>query len=181
MTRRQPEDYRWNFLLFDETILRKHFTEREPGRMIDFIVIHHMAMVGQGDGKANDVVYRAWQTRPASAHYGIDGEYVRQFVWDKDIAWACGNWRANERSISIEHANETGKPRWTVSDETWHHGARLVAHLCKVYKLGRPTANRTVKRHRDTCNGCTECPGPYLGDKIFSQYVARAAAVYDRL
>lgn len=178
--RRTPAEYDWDKLQFDETILTKHFTEGDH-RIIKFVAVHHMAMVGTGNGAALDAVYRTWQVRPASAHYGIDGIYVRQFVWDRDIAWAVGNWTNNVKSISIEHANSTGKPGWMVAWRTWRRGARLVAHLHKTYDLGRPERDVTVRRHRDCCSRCTECPGPYLGGVIWKWYCKRAGRVYDKI
>lgn len=179
MVRRRPEEYDWERLEFDETILTKHFTAHGSPRQIEFVAIHHMASVGYGNGSANDGAYRTWQSRQASAHYGVDGKHVRQFVWDKDVAWSLGNWPANTKSISIEHANASGAPSWKVSAATMLTGARLVAHLHKLYGLGRPVKDRTVRRHRDFTS--TACPGPYLGGTEWSDYVAEAQRVYDSL
>lgn len=180
--RRTPEQYVWERLEFDTTILPadpQRFTKHDAPREIDFIAVHHMTIIGDGDGQANDACMRTWRTRKASAHYGIDGPHVRQFVWDKDVAWALGHWPSNVKSISIEHANATGSPTWRVSDETMRTGAALVAHLCKAYGIGRPEAGTTVRRHRDFIE--TACPGPYLGGSHFAEYVAEAQRVYDAI
>lgn len=176
MTRRTIEQYNWPTLEFDETLLRVHFTS-QSSKIVKAIVVHHMAMVGTGDGKALDAIYRTWQVRPASAHYGVDGKYVRQYVWDRDRAWATGNRTANATTISIEHANSTGKPTWKVSDQTMKTGARLVAQLHWVYRLGRPIAGKTLHKHKDYVG--TECPGPYLGGTHWDEYVKLAQADYD--
>lgn len=184
MTRRAPEDYNWRELEFDETILadipgypRRH-TSRN-GMRIQFVVIHHMAMRGNGSGSANDACVRTWRSRQASANYGVDGKHVRQFVWDSDASWNAGNLTANKRSIGIEHANSTAGPKWLVSEATWRTGAKLVGFLCWKYDIGRPKAGTTVRRHRDFMG--TACPGPFLGGTNYDEYVAEAARVYDKL
>lgn len=184
--RREPAEYNWRRLQFDETVLSEipGYPRRSSPRgnqQVQYVVVHHMAMIGKGDGKANDACVVAWRRRQASAHYGVDGVYVRQFVWDRDSAWAVGNLTANRRSISIEHANSTRGPTWMVSLRTWRRGARLAGTLCWVYGLGVPEAGVTIRRHRDACGGCTECPGPYLGKVIWLAYVRRARKVYQRL
>src|SRR5690554_6920800 len=109
MARRTPAQYNWSAVQFDERILRKHFTA--PRRQkIAFVVAHHSTIVGKGTGSANDTMYNVWQSREASAHYGVDGDYVMQFVWDSNAAWAVGNTTGNHAGISIEHANATAGP-----------------------------------------------------------------------
>lgn len=177
MTRRSRSDYNWDKLQFDETILRKHFTAPRRGK-IKFVVAHHMTIKGSGNGAANDACFNVWQSRPASAHYGVDGDYVRQFVWDGNAAWATANTTGNHSGISIEHANSTVGPSWKIADETWKTGARLAAHLHKAYGLGRPVSGKTLRRHRDFFP--TACPGPYF-DSIWSDYVREAQRVYDQI
>lgn len=176
MTRRKPSEYNWPKLEFDETILTKHFT-KQASKNVKFIVVHHMTIIGDGKGKALDGCWNTWQTRQASAHYGVDGLLVRQYVWDKDYAWATGSTGGNRDGISIEHANSTGGPDWKVSDDTWKTGAKLAARLHLVYGLGRPVKDKTLRKHGSFI--ATGCPGPYLGDKIWSKYVAEAQRVYD--
>lgn len=178
MTRRTPEQYRWDKIEFDETILTKHFT-KQASKDVKFIVVHHSTVIGKGDGRANDALYRIWQTRKASAHYGVDGRYVRQLVWDKDYAWATGSYTGNKYGISIEHANSTAGPKWLVSEETILTGARLVAHLHLFYRLGRPVSGKTLRRHKEFVS--TACPGPYLGGTEWGEYVEQCQKFYDTL
>lgn len=182
MVRRSPEEYNFSKLEFDQTILKKHFT---PGRRkkLKRVVIHHMTIRGTGSGSALTACYTTWQNRAASAHYGVDGKHIRQFVWDGNTAWATGNSTANHESISIEHANSTTSPNWTISDTTWKNGAKLAAYIHAVYKLGRPTSNAkgtsgTLVKHKTFAS--TACPGPYM-DKIWGDYVAEAQRVYDNI
>ena len=181
MTRRTPAQYDWPKLQFDETILTKHFTRPRRGK-IKFVVAHHMTIVGKGNGSALDACYRTWQTRQASAQYGVDGKYVRQFVWDSDAAWATGNTSGNHEGISIEHANSSVSG-WLISETTWKNGAKLAAYLHWHYKLGRPTSKNngksgTLRKHSSFTS--TACPGPYM-DKIWNKYVAEAQRVYDSI
>ena len=184
MTRRTPSQYDWANCLFDDTRLGissgtgiRHYTS--PRRdQIRFIVAHHMTIIGDGTGKALNGCWNTWQNRQASAHYGVEENLVRQYVSDNDAAWACANTYGNHAGISIEHANSTGASAWKVSDTTWKTGARLAAHLHKLYDLGRPVKNVTLRRHHDFY--ATACPGPYL-DTIWSQYVAEAQRVYDSI
>lgn len=182
MTRRTVAQYNWERLEFDEMILGKHITSPRQQK-IAFVIVHHMTVVGTGTGSANDACYNIWQTRQASAHYGVDGPDVTQFVWDNDAAWATGDYVGNNAGISIEHANSQAAPGWQVSGETWTNGAKLAAYLHKAYGLGRPTSNGngsagTLRMHRSFF--ATECPGPYI-QSIWSSYVAHAQKVYDQI
>jgi len=182
MTRRTPAQYDWDKLLFDETILTRHFTP-QSSKDVKFIVVHHMVIKDRdkNDDDALDTCYNIWQTRRASAQYGVDNQFIRQFVWDKDSAWATGNGDGNRFGISIEHVNETLDQAGTendylVSQETWQNGARLAAYLHRAYGMGRPVKDKTLRKHKSFTK--TACPGPYF-DKIWNEYVAFSQAVYD--
>lgn len=179
MTRRTPTQYNWPTLEFDETILTKHITAPRRER-IQFVVIHHMTVPGKDTAtNALDACYNIWQTRVASAHYGVQGAQVRQYVWDSNAAWATANVHGNHAGISIEHTNLTLGPAWEVSNKTWKTGAKLAAHLHLVYRLGRPVKGKTVRRHLDFFP--TGCPGPFLGDVVYDAYVKEAQRVYDEI
>ena len=172
------KEYNWEKLKFDTKILSKHFTQMSK-RQIKFVVVHHMAIVGNGKGSALETCYNTWQTREASAHYGVDGNLITQFVWDKDYAWATGNNEGNLHGISIEHANSSSGPDWKVSEETWKTGAKLAAYIHLIYKLGRPVKDKTLRKHSSF--KATACPGPYLGKEIWDEYVKEAQRVYDNI
>ena len=183
MTRRTPKDYNWKRLEFDETILTKHFTKGRLGSKIKFVVVHHMTIIGTGDGRANDKCYKVWQSRKASAHYGVDGSFVRQFVWDSNYAWATGNVVGNRSGVSIEHANMSAAPKWEVSPSTRATAAKLSAHLHYIHGLGRPTSTKggkggTLRKHSSF--KATACPGPYF-DKVWEAYVKDVQDEYDAL
>jgi endonuclease/exonuclease/phosphatase (EEP) superfamily protein YafD len=177
-TRRKPNEYNWSNLEFDARPL-PNLSKRSSARRdkIRFIVVHHMTIVGKGDGSANTACINTWKSREASAHYGVDGVNVAQFVWDNLAAWATATTSGNHGGISIEHANSKGKPSWEVSDDTWRTGAKLVAYLCLKYKLGRPKAGTNLRQHSNFF--ATSCAGPYLGSKIWKAYEKEAQRVYD--
>lgn len=177
MVRRTPSEYDWSKQEFDERILTKHITSPRRSK-VAFIVAHHMTVLGDGKGKANDACYSIWQTREASAHYGVDGSHVMQFVWDNNAAWATANTTGNHAGISIEHANSTIGPKWEISETTWKTGAKLAAYLHVTHKLGRPVAGTTLRRHSDFF--ATSCPGPFMAS-IWNKYVKEAQRVYDSI
>lgn len=184
MTRRSPEQYNFDKLEFDETIIPKNFTP--ANRKPEGFVVHHMMVLNRDINRpdALDACYDIWvnQGREASAHYGVDGPFIRQYVYDKDIAWANADADANRRFIAVEHANMTLDETGTVNDykvaeDTWKNGAKLIAYGHKLYDMARPSSN-TIHRHHDFSN--TSCPGPYI-DRIFGAYISYCQKVYDAI
>lgn len=184
MTRRNVAQYNWDKMEFDETIIPKNFTP--ANRKPKGFVIHHMIVLNRNINApdALDACWDIWvrQGREASAHYGVDGRFVRQYVWDKDIAWANANAQANQDYIAVEHANMTldqsgTQNDYVVDEETWKNGAKLMAYGHKLYGMGRPSS-KTIHRHHDF--SATACPGPFM-DKIYPKYIAHAADVYDAI
>lgn len=166
----------WDTIDADEVrILSRHFSKGRGGHRVEFIGVHHNA----GNLSIADC-YNVWQNREASAHYQVDGNgRIGQLVWDKDTAWALGNFNANQRSINIEHANNTGAAGgWTVSEPTLDNGAHLVAALCKFYKLGRPVWGKNVRPHSQISP--TACPGA-IGGAQRDHYMERAQYWYDQM
>lgn len=185
MTRRTQSQYDWEKVLFDETIIPNNGKNYNTGRSanIEFITVHHMMIQDRDLSRpdALDACWRTWVTegREASAHYGVEDHFVRQFVNDVDTAWANGNAWANARTIAIEHANSGLAPNYPVSTNTWKTGARLVAYLCKAYKLGRPAWGKNVRKHNDF--SATGCPGPFMTSILATQYIQEAQRVYDAI
>lgn len=178
LVRRQPEDYNFKTMDFDERILpsvpdRTTYPRRQK---IQFVVIHHMAMRGVGESAITSCL-NTWRTREASAHYCVADQFIAQAVWDNHEAWATANSLGNQAGISIEHANSTGGPTWQISAKTLITGAKLVAGLHVFHKLGRPVWGKTLFQHNHFYN--TACAGPYLGHDILPQYVAEAQHQYD--
>lgn len=150
--------------------LDKHYT---PGRVgIQKVVLHY----NDGDLSVGGC-YSVWQTRAASAHYQVESSgRVGQLVHDGDTAWAVGNWYWNQRTISIEHANQGN---W-ITDACLESGAHLTAAICKYYKLGRPNWGTNVIGHSDIVS--TSCPGPLkVGGPRHDAYMRRAQEWYDAM
>lgn len=180
--RRSVSQYNFPKLEFDETLLSKHYSPLKS-RRIDYVVVHHMTIVGKDDStSALTACYNVWQSRQASAHYGVQGGSIRQYVYDKDFAWATGSNAGNLHGISIEHANSTGANKWLVSNQTVLTGAKLAAWIHVVYGLGRPKSDAngktgTLRQHEAFTS--TACPGPYLGGTQWAAYVKEAQKQYD--
>ena len=166
----------WETVDADEVrILSKHFSQGRGGHKVEFIGIHHNA-----GNLSIQQTYNVWQNRPASAHYQVDiNGRIGQLVWDRDTAWALGNFNMNQRSINIEHANNTGSAGgWTISEATLENGAHLVAALCKAFNLGRPVWGQNVRPHSQISP--TACPGA-IGGTQRDAYMARAQYWYDQM
>lgn len=139
-------------------------TNGRGGKKIEKIFVHHMA--GNLTVKQCGNVFR---NRPASAHYGINGNAIGQYVDEKNTAWHCGNFNWNQRSIGIELANSTGaKGGWKVADSTINTAIRLIADVCKRNGISKLVYTGDMKgnlcMHRWVAS--TACPGPYLSKQF---------------
>lgn len=144
-------------------------TTGRGGKKIDKIFLHHMA--GSLTVKQCGNVFA---TRAASAHYGVNGSQIGQYVDEKDTAWHCGNFAYNQRSIGIELANDGGaSAKWHVSDKTIATAIKLIADICK--RNGIEKLKFTGDLSGNLCMHCycasTACPGPYMKTKF--KYIAK--------
>ena len=92
------------------------------------ITIHHMAGNLSVETCAN--VFQG--TRQASSNYGIgsDGR-IGLYVDEGDRAWTSSS-RANDgQAVTIEVANNSGAPNWTVSDKAYAALIDLCVDICK--------------------------------------------------
>ena len=104
-----------------------HRSSGRGGNKIDKIFVHHMA--GNLSVRQCGNVF---DSRPASAHYGINGNTIGQYVDEKDTSWHCGNFRYNQRSIGIELANDGGaSSHWHVCSTTIKNGIKLISEIDK--------------------------------------------------
>jgi hypothetical protein len=133
-----------------------HYTAGRSGATINKIVIHHAATTNF------DSMPGVWQTRQASAHYGIGqkGE-IRAYVDEANVAWHAGNWEANLTSIGIEHTNATGDPTWNVNQATIDASAKLCADIAKRHGLGQLVPYKNLFPHSQFT--ATACPGVLAG------------------
>ena len=173
----------------------KHYTPGRAGQKIQFITRHHLMYIGEGEA----VVDGIWNHRPASAHHviGPTGRWV-QTVYDNDTAWANASQWANQRTIAIEHSNNTGRSHgsdfhpdsWNISEETIISGARVAAAYCLYFNLGRPVYGKNIRDHFEfTATGCpVHLSGPKVSNgfggragKYHQQWMDEAQRFYDEL
>lgn len=143
--------------------LSPHYDSR-GGKKITDITIHHMA--------GNLSVYQCgdvFQSRPASSNYGIDTQgRVGLYVDEKNASWANSNFASNQRSITIELANDRTGGNWHVSDTAINKCIQLCVDICRrngIRKLtftGNTNGNLTAHRMFTA----TACPGDYLYSKF---------------
>lgn len=137
---------------------------------IDTITIHHMA--GNLSVETCGKVFQNPKKR-GSSNYGIgtDGR-IAVYVEEENRAWTSSNGVNDHRAITIEVANNTGDPYWTVSDKAMESLIKLVADICsrnKITKLIWSNSREDRVNHRNGSNmtvhrdfAATLCPGPYL-------------------
>lgn len=184
MAKRTPEQYNWEKLEFNENLLPDTlFTYGRGGQRIEYFTVHHMIILDAGT--KNDSPLQACKNvwlrgRMASAHYGVSGDFVDQYVWDDNTAWSNASVYSNQRSISVEHANKTlDEPGWEndylIDEKTFFTGARLIAHGHHLYNL-KPQFGVTVRKHSEFT--ATACPGPYF-DRNFRRYFDLMHDIYN--
>lgn len=134
------------------------------GYRISDITIHHMA-----GNLTVEQCGQVFQTRPASSNYGIDSSgRVGLYVDEKFASWANGNLTSNQRSVTIELANDKIGGNWHVSDTAINKCIELCVDICRrngIAKLnftGNANGNLTMHRYFMA----TACPGDYLASKF---------------
>lgn len=142
-----------------------NFTSGRQGSDIWGIVIHHAASTSL------ESVGQVFSTpgRMGSAHYGVKGTNIHQYVLEEDGAWHAGDYWANMGTIGIETVNSTGAPNWRVDDATFNTLVKLVADIAKRNNLGKLKFDPdgycpNLSAHRNWAP--TQCPGDYLYSKM---------------
>ena len=151
-----------------------NYTRGRGGYNVNGIVIHHAVTTDI------NVIGRVFEQygRGGSAHYGVGGREVHQYVDEIDTAWHCSNWWGNQNTIGIETVNSALGGDYPVSDETLETLCQLVADIARRYNLGRLYINPSedcpkLSGHRDWQGAATACPGDYLYARL--QYIADRA------
>lgn len=129
------------------------------------ITPHHMACQWSAERCAQSFQVSG---RMASANYciGSDGTIVCN-VDEENRAWTSSNYYNDCQSITIEVANETCAPNWTISSKAWNALVNLCVDICKRYGFRlnyTGNANGSLTEHR--MFAATSCPGPYLHSKM---------------
>ena len=139
-----------------------HYNTRE--HKIDTITIHHMAGNLSLQACCDSV-----QNRDGSCNYCIDSDgKIGVMIDEKYRAWTSSNRDNDMRAVTIEVANNSGDPNWTVSDKAMKSLINLCVDICKrngIKKLnytGDTKGNMTMHKWF----WATGCPGPYLSGKF---------------
>ena len=149
-----------------------NYTKISPNRTVmtnkkvTKITIHHMA--GKGTVKQCGDIF-ANPAREASSNYAIDNNCkIGMYVEEKDRAWTSSNWDNDSQAVTIEVANDTLAPNWTVSDKVYAKLIDLCVDICK--RNGIKKLNYTGDKTGNLTMHCffapTACPGPYLKPKF---------------
>lgn len=131
------------------------------------IILHWMAIGSITDEQAMLAACGVAFNNPkrgASAHFGIAGTEVHQYVNEEDTAWHASNILTNRSSIGIEHA---GGPSLQLSDQTYETSAELIAHLSRTWDI--PLDKEHIKLHREVFLARTACPGNLDRDRIIAR------------
>jgi len=108
-------------------------------------------------------------SRKASSNYGVgtDGR-IGLYVDEKNRAWTSSSSDNDNMAVTIEVANNSGAPDWTVSDKALEATINLCVDICqrnnipKLNYTGNANGNLTEHNHFAP----TLCPGPYLKSKL---------------
>ena len=154
-----------------------NYTGGREGNKIQGIVVHHAAStsldsIGAAFARAG---------RNGSAHYGVGGNQIHQYVDEANTTWHCSNWWGNVRTVGIETTNSTGAPNWEIAPDTFETLVKLVADIAKRNNLGKlwinPKADMpTLSGHKDWYGASTVCPGPSLYPRL-QEIADRANAI----
>ncbi len=135
---------------------------------IDTITIHHMA-----GNLSVETCGRVFHNKKGNSNYGIgsDGR-VALYVEEKNGAWTSSNKANDMRAITIEVANNSGAPNWTISPQALNSLLLLCADICRRNDIKAlvwsPNKSDRIN-HRNGCNmtmhkdfSATACPGPFI-------------------
>lgn len=126
-----------------------NYTIGRWGFKVKYVVIHWMV----GTLASTDAVFQRTtpKNKRTSAHYGIEDKNIHQYVKEKNTAWHAGTGLANRQSIGIEHSAAPGR---APSAQTYETSAKLIAKICKDYKLD---PDKAIVPHCKFV--ATRCPG----------------------
>ena len=130
------------------------------------ITIHHMA--GNLSIETCGNVF-APKSRQASSNYGIDSNgRVGMYVEEKNRSWCSSSALNDHQAVTIEVANNSAAPNWTVSDKALAKLIELCTDICKRNGIKRLnyTGDATGNLTMHCWFAATSCPGPYLKSKF---------------
>lgn len=135
-----------------------------PSGNVTKISIHHMAGNMGADACARMHALSKYQQ---SANYYISGKDIVCGVPEECRAWTSGSKANDYQAITIEVANSSGAPNWTISDESYKSLIKLCKDICSRYEIipsftGDAKGSFTFHYMFQA----TECPGPYIKKNI---------------
>ena len=132
----------------------------------DNVTWHHMAGVLTAQQGGNIF---AKANRNGSAHYGVgsDGK-IGLYVPEECVAWHCGNWANNCKSIGIEISNSSLGGDWPISEASLNLAITLTAEIMKRHGIKKAIVGKTLTYHSQFA--ATACPGDYIRARL--QYAA---------
>ena len=144
------------------------FGEKKSHKRIEAIskiTIHHMA---GNFGAKNCALSQLNSNREVSTNYyiGTDGTIVSG-VKENRRSWSSSSKDNDQKAITIEVANNSKEPNWTVSDDAFKSLINLCVDICRRYNITlnwTGDSNGTLTTHDMFKN--TKCPGPYLKGKM---------------
>lgn len=127
------------------------------------ITIHHMA----GNLTFNQLS-NTFANRKCSSNYAIDSNgKVGLFVEEEKRSWASASYANDSQAVTIEVANNSGAPNWTISDKAMKTLIDLCVDICQRNNIKEliftGDKNGTLTYHYMFC--ATACPGPYIKSK----------------
>lgn len=135
---------------------------------IDTITIHHMA-----GNLSVETCGQLFHKKKGNSNYGIgsDGR-IALYVEEKNGAWTSSNKANDMRAITIEVANNSGAPNWTISAQALNSLLLLCADICRRNDIKAlvwsPNKSDRIN-HKNGCNmtmhkdfAATACPGPFI-------------------
>ncbi|MBJ6745497.1 GBS Bsp-like repeat-containing protein [Streptococcus sp. 121] len=128
---------------------------------IDRIVIHHNAGMSDEGARATWYIRNGNET---SAHYQVTPDKIWGVVPENEVAWHAGHYPTNQRSIGIEHLNNSLGPHWTIAEATYRNSAKLIADISLRYDI--PLDRNHVVGHDEV--SATLCPGGIDIDKLLA-------------
>ena len=135
---------------------------------IDTITIHHMA-----GNLSVETCGKLFHKKKGNSNYGIgsDGR-IALYVEEKNGAWTSSNKTNDMSAITIEVANNSGAPNWTISQQALNSLLLLCADICRRNNIKALvwSANKSDRiNHKNGCNmtmhkdfAATACPGPFI-------------------
>lgn len=135
------------------------------GASVNTFTPHHMA--GNLSVETCGALFQR-PTRYASANYliGTDGRIAGN-VPEEYRAYTSSSYANDRRAVTVEVANASGAPTWTISQAAWNSLVNLAVDVCRRrgFRLDYDgTASGSLTEHR--MFSATSCPGPWLHGQL---------------